>query len=186
MEFDREGIPTGYFIRDINYGQFYRDKDRKEEELRVKYGLTADEDGHTIFPEEDFIKDDSVYNKYYDELDTWLDAHCNRRYTLDYYKARRRYMSPKTMQAKNQLQRQIDLLLDKCRMPSGFVDLSKLTQNERHQLDLLRRQKRDLGSHYIFTDSNGVLVVEEKSGDALKIADEISNWNKYKISPPPR
>jgi len=179
MEFDRDGIPTGYFIRDINYGQFYRDKDRKEEELRVKYGLTADEDGHTIFPEEDFIKDDSVYNKYYDELDTWLDAHCNRRYTLDYYKARRRYMSPKTMQAKNQLQRQIDLLLDKCRMASGFVDLSKLTQNERHQLDLLRRQKRDLGSHYIFTDSNGVLVVEEKSGDALKIADEISNWNKY-------
>jgi len=30
MEFDSDGIPTGYFIRDINYGQFYKDKDKKE------------------------------------------------------------------------------------------------------------------------------------------------------------
>jgi hypothetical protein len=73
MEFDSEGIPTGYFIRDINYGQFYKDKDKKEQELRVKYGLTADEDGNTIFNNDDYTKEDSVYNKYYDELDEWLD-----------------------------------------------------------------------------------------------------------------
>ena len=179
MEFDRNDVPTGYFIRDINYGQFYRDKDEKEQELRIKYGLSADEDGNTIFNDEDFTKNDSVYNRYHDELDEWLDKHCERRYTLDYYKAKRRFMSPKTLIAKNQLQRQIDLILDKCRTQLGFVDLSRLTQNEKRQLDLLRRQKRDLGSHYIFTDVNGVLSVEEKTGDALKIAEEISRWNKY-------
>ena len=179
MEFDRDGIPTGYFIRDINYGQFYIDKDNKEQELRVKYGLTADSDGNTIFPEEDFTKDDSVYNKYYDELDEWLDQHCERRYKLEYYKARRRHLSPKTLQAQGQVQRQIDLLLDNCRMQNGFINLSKLTVNERRQLDILRKQKRNLGSHYIFDEQNGILHVEEKTGDALKMADEISSWNKY-------
>lgn len=179
MEFDRDNIPTGYFIRDINYGQFYIDKDNKEQELRVKYGLTADTDGNTIFPEEDFTKDDSVYNQYYDELDEWLDQHCERRYKLEYYKARRRHLSPKTLQAQGQVQRQIDLLLDKCRMQNGFINLSKLTVNERRQLDILRKQKRNLGSHYIFDEQNGILHVEEKTGDALKMADEISSWNKY-------
>jgi len=131
MELDRDGLPTGYFIRDINEGQFYIDKDNFEASLRAKYGLTADQDGHTIFPEEEFTKNDSVYNKYNDELDEWLDERCNRRYTLEYYKARRRYLSPKTLQAQNRIQRQIDLILDKCRMASGLVDLSKLTLNER-------------------------------------------------------
>lgn len=180
MELDREGLPTGYFIREINEGLFYKDKDEYEAKLRAEFGLTADQDGHTVFPEEEFTKDDSIYNKYHDKLDEWLDSRCNRRYTIDYYKARRRYLSPKTIQAQNRIQRQIDLILDKCRMESGLVDLSKLTVNERSQLNQYRRQKRDLGSHYIFTEgSDGILRVEEKIGDALKMADEISEWNKY-------
>lgn len=180
MELDREGLPTGYFTREINEGLFYKDKDEYEAKLRAEFGLTADQDGHTIFPEEEFTKDDSVYNKYNDKLDEWLDSRCNRRYTIDYYKARRRYLSPKTIQAQNRIQRQIDLILDKCRMESGLVDLSKLTLNERSQLNQYRRQKRDLGSHYIFTEgTDGILRVDQKTGDALKMADEISEWNKY-------
>lgn len=179
MEFDENGIPTGYFIRDINYGQFYKNKDKKEQELRIKYNLTTDEEGNTIFNDSDFTNANSIYNKYYDELDEWLDKNCERRYTLDYYKARRRYLSPKTLQAQNQIQRQIDLLLDKCRMESGFVNLSELTLNEKNQLELLRKQKRNLGSHYVFDERNGILHVEEKTGDSLKMADEISAWNSF-------
>lgn len=180
MEFDRNGIPTGYFIRDINIGQFYKDKDDKEQELRIKYNLQADDDGNTIFPEEDFTKDDSTYNKYYDELDTWLSEKCERRYTLDYYKAKRKFLSPKTLQTQSSLQRQIDLIIDKARDKNGFVDIRNLTEFERSQLELLRKKKRDLGSHYIFTEvAGGVLKVEEKQGDALKIADEIYKWNKF-------
>ena len=180
MELDRDGLSTGYFIREINEGQFFKDRDEYEAKLRSEFGLTADEEGHTIFPEEEFTKDDSIYNKYNDKLDDWLDSRCNRRYTLQYYKDRRRYLSPKTIQAQNRIQRQIDLILDKCRMESGLVDLSKLTLNERSQLNQYRKEKRDLGSHYIFTEgSDGILRVEEKSGDALKMADEISNWNNY-------
>ena len=180
MELDRNGVSTGYFIRELNEGQFFKDKDEYEAKLRSEFNLTADEDGHTIFPEEEFTKDDSIYNKYNDKLDEWLDERCDRRYKLEYYKARRRHLSPKTIQAQNRIQRQIDLILDKCRMESGLVDLSKLTLNERHQLEQYRREKRDLGSHYIFTyGSDGILRVEEKVGDALKMADEISEWNKY-------
>lgn len=179
MEFDDTNTSTGYFVREINYGQFYKDKDAKENELRLKYGLFVDENGDTIFPDEDSTKDDSVYNKYYDELDEWLDKHCERRYKLEYYKAKRRRLSPATIKAQNQLQRQIDLLLDKCRMTNGFVDLSKLSVNERRQLEVLRKQKRDLGSHYIFTEENGILKVEPKTGESLKMADEITAWNDY-------
>lgn len=180
MELDKNGVPTGYFIRDINYGQFYLDKDEYEDSLRKEFGLDVDEEGNTIFPDENFTKNDSVYNKYYDKLDKWLDEHCERRYTLEYYKQKRRHLSPKTLQAQGQIQRQIDLILDKCRDNKGYINISKLTANERRTLDVLRRQKRNLGSHYNFySDSNGILHVEEKTGDALKMADEISAWNKY-------
>ena len=180
MEFDRDGIPTRYFVREINYGQFYKDKDEKERQLRIKYGLIVDENGDTVFPEnEETTKDDSVYNKYYDELDEWLDKHCERRYKLQYYKDRRRHLSPKAIRAQQQIQRQINLLLDKCRVNDEFVDLSKLTQNELVQLRDLRKRKRDLGSYYTFTDIGGILHVEEKTGDALQIAKEITAWNKY-------
>lgn len=181
MEFDKDGISTGYFVREVNAGQFYLDKDAEEERLRSIYGLERDEDGNIIFNDQDLRANDSVYNKFNDELDEWLNTHCHRRYTLDYYKARRRFLSPNTLIAQGRIQRQIDLVLDKCRMPSGFVDLSKLTISERRQLDVLRKQKRDLGSHYIFTEDpdTGILHVENKVGEALQMADEITAWNRH-------
>lgn len=180
MEFDERGISTGYFIREINYGLFYRKKDLYEEELRAEFGLTADEDGNTIFPDEDFVDPNSVYNKYYDKLDEWLDKNCERRYKLEYYKAKRRHLSPKTLRALNQIQRQIDLLVEKAVDEFGYINMSLLTQNEKLQLDHYRKEKRNLGVHYIFTeDSQGILHVEEKSGEALKMANEISSWNSY-------
>jgi len=44
----------------------------------------------------------------------------------------------------------------------------------------LRKQRRDLSSPYIFhQDSNGILIMEHKSGKALKIAEELESWNIY-------
>lgn len=175
MEKDRNGVPTGYFVREINEGQAYIDKDEFEQKLRIKYNLDVDEDGNTIFPEEDYVSDDSIYNQYNDELDEWIDQHFERRYKLEYYKARRRFLSPITQQKLNQIQRQIDLLKD------GFFDRSKLTQNESRQLDVLLQQKRNLGEHYDFTTTTGgIILAREKDSDGLKTADEITAWNKYK------
>ena len=37
MEFDREGIPTGFFVRPINYGQYQLDLNKFIEELNDKF-----------------------------------------------------------------------------------------------------------------------------------------------------
>jgi glutamate-1-semialdehyde aminotransferase len=63
-------MPTGYWVRDRNYGRFYKEKDEFEAKLRDKYakkGLTWEVNEYTdrielIFPEEDHRADNSVYN----------------------------------------------------------------------------------------------------------------------------
>jgi hypothetical protein len=101
------GLPTGYFAREINYGRFYADKDAYEAKLRDEFaskGLKWKLNPYTdqiqlIFPDTDYTAENSVYNQYYDKLDEWLDEHCERRYTLAYYKAKRRFLSPAALQA---------------------------------------------------------------------------------------
>ena len=73
MERDKKCRSTGYWIRELNYGQFYQDKDAYEDQLRAEFDLSTDDDGNTIFPDEDYIDPNSVYNRYYDKLDKWLD-----------------------------------------------------------------------------------------------------------------
>lgn len=179
MEQDKKGRSTGYFVRELNYGQFYQDKDAYENQLRTEFNLQTDEDGNTIFPDEDYIKPDSVYNKYYDKLDKWLDEHCERRYTLDYYRERRRHLSPNTIRLLDEKQKEINLLKQKG-MKDGFFYESELSPDELKQLKVLVEQKKSLGRHYNFSyDKNGILNIEEKDGDALRIANEISSWNSF-------
>ena len=192
MEMDGEdgtsGKYTGYFVRDRNYGKFYKDKDNFEKSLREKYaekGLKWTYNDYTdsielIFPEEDHTAEHSVYNQYYDELDEWLDKHCERRYTLEYYKKKRRFLSPAALQAQSMIQRQIDILSQKAMDESGFVDPNKLTQNERQRLTDLRKQKRELACPYIFNSlSDGTVILQEKTGEDAEIARQISSWNKF-------
>ena len=42
MEFDRNGVPTGYFIRPINYGQYLLDVDAEVEKMAKAYGMEPD------------------------------------------------------------------------------------------------------------------------------------------------
>jgi len=50
VETDSKGKPTGFFLRDINYGQFYQDKQKFIEKLDEKYGviITLDEKNNEI------------------------------------------------------------------------------------------------------------------------------------------
>ena len=134
-----------------------------------------------MFHDDDTTENNSVYNQYYDELDEWLSKHAERRYTVDYYKNRRRYLSQDTQRAMNRIQRQIQLLRS---MPEaidedGWFDKSKLSAQDRRLYDSLITQKRELGSHYYFSTNNGALSLKEKTGDALRMADEISDWNHF-------
>jgi len=70
----------------------------------------------TVFPDIDTeIDPNSVYNQYMDELDEWLDSHANRRYTLEYYRQRRRFLSRAAMRELNKIQYQMDLIQDPVR-----------------------------------------------------------------------
>lgn len=189
LETDKEGVPTGYFIREINSGLFFKERDKIIEKLNDKYSNTEKygsaaitfDDGKPVFHDDDTTANDSVYNQYYDELDEWLSQHAERRYTLEYYKNRRRYLSQDTQRAMNRIQRQIQLLRS---MPDaidedGWFDKSKLSTQDRRLYESLMTQKRELGSHYYFSTDNGILSLKEKTGNALRMADEISAWNDF-------
>jgi hypothetical protein len=60
----------------------------------------------------------------------------------------------------------------------GYFDIMKLNNTQRNRLEILRKEKRNLANHYMFTtDSDGILHVEEKVGESAKIANELYKWN---------
>ena len=103
MEFDRDGVPTGYFIRPINYGQYLLDVDDKvkqlNEEFQHKYGfhyITDDVTGKLINSVTKQFADDEEWEngkmppivEYQLELQKFKCERANLRYTYDYYRER--------------------------------------------------------------------------------------------------
>lgn len=103
MEFDREGIPTGFFVRPINYGQYQLDLNKFIEELNDKFDNMPGVMHHYVIDEatgqymnsvtgqlaedETFGPNGETPNiyKYLTEIEKWKCSHANRRYTFEYY-----------------------------------------------------------------------------------------------------
>lgn len=103
MEFDRNGIPTGNFVRPINYGQyqidlteFIKDLNNKFDE---KYGFHYEDDGSgltinsltgELASEEEWGEngEEPTYITYLKEIEKWKCNHSERRYTYKYYEER--------------------------------------------------------------------------------------------------
>lgn len=190
-ELDENGLPTGYFVRGskqkdgrvvgINYGKFEKARKKKETELRKKYGLLADDHGNTIW-NFDIKGEEDTFNKYMDDLDDWLEKHCDRRFTAEYYKKRRRILTRDAREAINEIQSQIQLLLKKCTDPeNGYIYTSNLSPEEYRKLKDLRLQKEQLSNLYEpILDENGQMVeCKKKTGKRLEIAESIIQWNKF-------
>lgn len=192
MEFDEDGKPTGNFVSQINRGQFEKDKAAFEDGLRDEFadkGISVrvnpiTNEVETVFPDIDTEVDpNSVYNQYMDELDRWLDEHANRRYTLEYYRQRRRFLSRAAMRELNKIQYQMDLIQDPVRDQNGYPDLSKLTKTQLQNLRELQKAKRELSSQYIFTvNKDGILIATLKTGESLEIAKQITSWNRHLLT----
>lgn len=103
MEFDRNGVPTGYFIRPINYGQYLLDVDEEVERINQdfqdKYGfhyITDDVTGKLInsitgqFADDEEWEDGKMPHivEYQLALYKFKCNHADLRYTYDYYKER--------------------------------------------------------------------------------------------------
>ena len=100
MEFDRNGIPTGKFVRPINYGQYEQDVTEfvknLNEEFEKDYGHYYHDDGTGMIvnsltgelaDNEEWGPngEEPTYVKYLKRIEEFKCEHANRRYTLEYY-----------------------------------------------------------------------------------------------------
>lgn len=102
MEFDKDGVPTGNFVRDINYGQYAKDVDEfisnLNDEFEKKYGhfYYIDEDGTYINSNTGGFADDEEWQagvappivEYRLRIEEFKCERADRRYTFEYYKER--------------------------------------------------------------------------------------------------
>lgn len=178
VELDKNGLPTGNFVRALNYGQFQKDLKNKHKILSKKYNIPLNKKGFPIW-NLDIQEQQDVYNQYMDELDDWLDHYCNRRYKAEYYKQRRKVLSRDTIEIIDKINSQIRLLLEKCTdSETGYIYINRLTDSERQKLDSFYQQLDELSIPYtIVRAGKSILKFEPKTGDQFRMAQEIQEWN---------
>jgi hypothetical protein len=91
---------SGYFIRDVNYGQYYRKKvaeqrrllkelDKKTGGNQLYYTIDEDKSTKTKLFIEWHIGSEKYQNEFLDNMDLWIEKNANRRYNAKYYIDRR-------------------------------------------------------------------------------------------------
>lgn len=195
------GKTTGYFIRDVNYGQYYRAKVTKQRELLKKLGTdekgqllycTIDEDKSTAtkLVIEWAVGSEKQQNEFLDAMDRWVEENANRKYNAQYYIDRRNKLGKErdgivigneASNRMNTLHRQIDGIKNRYIDKDTKVFLPhKVPPVQKKILDNLERQLADLSSPYErYTDSDGKPAIREKTGLDLAIALNIQEWNKF-------
>jgi len=121
-----------------------------------------DDDGTLIFP------DDQTWKDYNDAYDDFLEGRQHRRYTADYYKLERQYMSRDTIEYKRNIRHRIQMLYDKCfDKEVGAPNIWKLDRADRQGLQDLLKLQQNLSNPFIIEyDSNGkISKITEKTGD---------------------
>lgn len=181
-EVDQNGVTTGYLIRDLNFGQFENDysnflqgdnKSKKGSIERIglnlyisnKYGILLERNNRKPPENEDARKE------WLHLQNEWLDKHCERQYTKEYYELFNN-LSNLTRNARSNIQQQIDSLRSECLGDDGFYHYDKLSEQQYKILQNLYIQKRLLQSDY---DINGDLKIE--GSDEYKIAKELQELN---------
>ena len=169
MEFDREGIPTGFFVRPINYGQYQLDLDEFVKKLNDKFDNMPGVMHHYIIDEatgqymnsvtgqlaedEEFGPNGEMPDiyKYLTEIEKWKCSHANRRYTIDYYLER---MSAPIQQVTG------DPIIDQMNSknhglsPKTLIRYNRIQSNINYYLDKC-------------TDENGFTRIEKLSDEDL-------------------
>lgn len=194
QEMDEKGIPTGYFVRRLNYGKFYRDLDNKKTtliddantKLSQAFGqnapqITYDIYNNPVLPPDDDPIVKQILTDYADQLDEWLCQHAERMFIPDYYKKRRSMLSPHTRDVMQELQNRINAI--KSKAPIVKVEANGVENNVQATWELQPEDQQNLVqlqmeynqlSNYYYSDGT------KKTGEELKIAQEISAFNEWK------
>lgn len=174
-ELDDDGQTTGNFISEVNVGQFDKEKKQFIDWWIENCGVTRNEDGVLEFP------DDETWKEFNDAYDDFLDGRQHRRYTAGYYKLERQFLSRDTIEYRRNIRKRIQLLYDKCYDKDiDGPNIWSLNREDYQSLQDLLKLQQNLANPYIITyDTDGkISKIEEKVGDAARMAREISEFNK--------
>lgn len=158
QERDKNGKKTGYFVRDLNYGQFYQDLSDFVDKLRIKHKVALDEDNIPVF---DSREQEIAYRN---ELDTWKCEHGERRYNLQYYLAKNKHLSQMSREALDDVDQEIHQILNS--VTTDRVHIEKLTDRDLIRYNQLIKRKESL---YSTVHPDGL----PKNGEDLQIALEL-------------
>ncbi len=163
QEKDKNGLPTGYITRSLNYGLMYQDEKAYQDKVIKDMVLEIDTDGSIVFP------DYSTKQEYNKRMNRWYAKYTHRRYTPEYYELKNK-LSEVTVNALDEVQKEINYILD--RYSRGDIFLSVLmTDKDRNNLDALLKEKENLSSEYYYDGT-------KKDGTDLQIAQELREFYK--------
>lgn len=176
-ETDSDGKTTGYWVRPINYGQYYKEKRQFVINLAKKLGLNPDSKTGRV----DLSNVDTKTKRdFLNSIEDWVGEHAHRRYKAEYYKKKREFLSDDTMRTMGAIQRQINVLLSKQYDEDGYFMPYRLGKSDRDLLERLQREKQQLSNFYDRIEvSSGEVKIVPKTGDALRMAEEIHAWYNY-------
>lgn len=176
-ETDSDGKTTGYWVRLINYGQYYKEKRQFVIDLAKKLGLNPDSKTGRV----DLSNVDTKTKRdFLNSIEDWVGEHAHRRYKAEYYKKKREFLSDDTMRTMGAIQRQINVLLSKQYDEDGYFMPYRLGRSDRDLLERLQREKQQLSNFYDRIEvSSGEVKIVPKTGDALRMAEEIHAWYNY-------
>lgn len=162
-EKDHNGLPTGMFTRDLNYGQMRQDETTQINKVVEKLGLSRDEDGNIEFP------DYTSKQKFNKEMNKWYSENVERRYTSEYYELKNS-LSEQTQSALDEIQKELNYIMGRYTIDDIFY--SNILSDEEHQrLVSLLKEKENLSSLYYYDGT-------KKSGTDLMIAEELQTFRK--------
>lgn len=176
-ETDSDGKTTGYWVRPINYGQYYKEKRQFVINLAKKLGLNPDPKTGRV----DLSNVDTKTKRdFLNSIEDWVGEHAHRRYKAEYYKKKREFLSDDTMRTMGAIQRQINVLLSKQYDEDGYFMPYRLGKSDRDLLERLQREKQQLSNFYDRIEvASGKVEIVPKTGDALRMAEEIHAWYNY-------
>lgn len=164
FELDDNGNPTGYIIRDRNYGKFYNDYKNAIEKIRKELGISPEE---LTLPENRNLRIE--FNK---RKNKWLGDHCERKFTNEYYDLLNG-LSEEATNAREMIMVKIRDLTSKYKDVDGIIQYEKMSDNDWNNLQSYYIEKQMLSSIY---DANGV---EKPQGSIERqIADELTELNQ--------
>lgn len=176
-ETDSDGKTTGYWVRPINYGQYYKEKKQFVIDIAKKLGLNPDSKTGRVDLSD---VDTKTKRDFLNSIEDWVGEHAHRRYKAEYYKKKREFLSDDTMRTMGAIQRQINVLLSKQYDEDGYFMPYRLGRSDRDLLERLQREKQQLSNFYDRIEvSSGEVKIVPKTGDALRMAEEIHAWYNY-------